>query len=835
MRPRTITLIVFASLLLVTIPTLASDDPKPAVVMNEICWAGAVWDHTAEWIELFNTTDLPIDLEGWQLISSDGAPCIRLHSVIQPQTDDVAASGYFLLERGSDESVPGIAADLVYQGALTNSGEILALIDSSGRVIDSVNASLSADSPLSWPAGSDNRGVLPFASMERVRFQLGDEPSNWASCVADVPADSARRILGTPKAENSVYNVLPIVQLTITPAVPHPGVPAEFDAKGSTDPNDPIVSYHWEFGDGTEATGSVATHTYPDPGEYTITLILTDSKGGQTRLTRDVHVAPLTAPPIADFSLVLKPDCELARAGDLLAFQDESSDVDSEIISWKWHFGDGNEAAGQRATHSYQDYGEYVIELRVTNTQGEMGIQTRSLSIASRLPVVAFTFSPERPNQFESVRFDASESFDPDGEIVSYQWDFDGDGVMDTETSGPIAVHEFDSAGRFTLRIHAVDDLSQRAMRERTIDVNAVPVAQFQISSFEPRELELVTLTDLSHDSDGTIVQWSWDFGDGTISDEVSPSHCYQQNGAMEIILTVTDELGATDTAIASINVGNLPPVATLTVAEATRPTDGTFFFDAFGSFDPSPQGSLTRFEWSLDGGDEFELETSVPTLAHAFAEDGHYTVRVRVTDSDGATVASEPLSITVTNRSPTVSRVTWSPNNPSDVDDVVFTAHASDPDGEITGWTWTLESGAMGSSQEFAHAFEDDGSYLLSIQVRDNDGASSNTYSVTVPIRNTPPVAEFTAFQVSTCGVGGMQFDASESYDPTPTGRIVHVAWDFGDGTSCPGNSAGCSDRERTTPEHCYSEPGTYIVTLVVIDEHGAMSSIQKSILINE
>lgn len=834
MRPRTIILIAFASLLLVTIPTMAPDDPESAVVINEICWAGAAWDHTAEWIELFNTTDLPIDLEGWQLISSDGAPHIRLHGVIQPQTDDVAASGYFLLERGSDESVPGIAADLVYQGALTDLGEMLALIDSTGRIIDTVNASPSADSSLTWPAGSDNRGVLPFASMERVKFQLADESSNWASCVADVPGDSEQRILGTPKAENSVYNLLPIVRLTITPTIPHPGFPAEFNAEGSTDPNDPIVSYRWEFGDGTEASGSIVVHTYPEQGEYTITLILTDSKGGQTRLTHDVQVA-LTTPPIVDFSLVLKPDEEVARAGDLLTFQDESSDADSEIISWEWHFGDGNEAADQRVTHSYQEYGEYVIELRVRDMQGEVGIQTRSLSIASRLPVVVFTFSPARPTQFETVRFDASESFDPDGEIVSYQWDFDGDGVIDTKTSVPIAVHEFDSGGRFTPRLYAVDDLSQRAMRERTIDVNAAPVAQFQISSFELRELDLVTLTDLSHDSDGTIVQWCWDFGDGTISDEVSPSHVYQQNGVMEIILTVTDELGATDTAVASISVGNLPPVAILAVVEATRPTGSRFSFDASGSFDPSPQGSLTRFEWSLGDGDGYEIETSVPSLAHAFADDGHLTVRMRVTDSDGATSVSEPLSITVTNRLPTVSRVTWSPNDPSDVDDVVFTVHASDPDGEITGWTWISESGAMGSSQEFAHAFEDDGSYLLSIQVRDDDGASSNSYSVTIPIRNAPPVAEFTAVQGSTCGVGSVQFNSSESYDPSPTGRIVHVAWDFGDGTSCPGSLAGCSDTERVTPEHCYSEPGTYIVTLVVIDEHGAMSSIQKTIFINE
>ena len=227
------------------------------------------------------------------------------------------------------------------------------------------------------------------------------------------------------------------------------------------------------------------------------------------------------------------------------------------------------------------------------------------------------------------------------------------------------------------------------------------------------------------------------------------------------------------------------------------------------------------------------------PDEVHAqlgqLGDDGQVVVRVRVTDSDGASVVSEPLTVTIANRSPTVSRVTWSPSDPSDNDDVVFTVQASDADGEVVGWIWTLDSGASGSSQEFVHAFEDDGSHSLSIVVRDNDGASSESYSITVPIRNAPPVAKFTAAQTSTCDGRGMQFDASESYDPSPTGRIVHMAWDFGDGTNCPGSSAGCADSERWAPEHCYSEPGTYIVTLVVIDEHGAASSTQKTILIGE
>ena len=418
MRRRISILSALFMLLFVTIATQAPVSRQLTVVINEVCWAGAASDHTLEWIELFNTTDTPIDLEGWLLVSSDRAPFIRLHGILAPHTKEDPTSGYFLLERGSDDSVPTIDADLIYQGALTNSGEVLTLYDASGLIIDTANLVLSEESGRAWPAGSDDRGTPPFASMERLQFQSADAPDNWASCILEVD-DNTAQISGTPKGENSVYNSLPIAHITITPLIPHPGLPAEFSAAGSDDLNDPIESYEWQFGDGTVATGTIVSHTYLQAGQYNLTLLLTDSKGGETRVTVSVDVA-VTTPPIADFSMVLKPDRRVARAADLLTFQDESSDADSEIVSWIWNFGDGDEATGGHASHTYANYGDYIVSLQVTDTQGEVGIQTRSISIASQLPVAMLSFSPEFPNEGQPVLFDASESFDPDGTIVLY-------------------------------------------------------------------------------------------------------------------------------------------------------------------------------------------------------------------------------------------------------------------------------------------------------------------------------------------------------------------------------------------------------------------------------
>jgi len=835
MRYRIITVAMLLVLLLASISVLAPAIRQLLVVINEICWSGTSSDHTQEWIELFNTTDADIDITGWVLASSDGAPFIRLQGILTHHTADDPTSGYYLLERSSDDTISTIPADQIYQGALTNLGEVLTLTDADGRIIDTANIVFSEDTGRSWPAGSDSRGNSPFASMERLEFLSGDSPDNWASCITSLYEENGQILCGTPKGENSVYNVLPTAQVSITPLIPHPGQAAEFSAANSDDANDVIESITWQFGDGHEAAGPVVFHVYAEPGQYMATLIVTDSKGGKTQLTQHVDVA-FTTPPVPDFSLMLKPNQDIARATEYLVFQDESSDADSAIVAWEWDFGDGNHSIDPLATHSYASYGTYIVGLQVTDAQGETAIQTQSISIASQLPVPVLTFSPEFPDEGEPVLFDVSESFDPDGEIVSVQWDFDGDGTF--EASGPeqTASYTYMSEGQFAPRVIVTDDQSDTSSRAAIIEVNATPVAQFQVSSFDSNELDPVAFTDLSQDTDGAIVSWQWDFGDTTISDEASPCHTYQQSGLYTVTLTVTDNAGATATADATLTIVNLPPVAALTVAESTLPTGSRFAFDASESFDPSPQGGLTRYEWKLGQDTGFAVETSVPHLSHAFTEDGLVMIRVRVTDSEGETIMSAPLAVTVTNRVPTVSRVTWTPTDPSDTDEVVFAVQATDVDGQIIRWSWRLGSTVLSSSEQLTHAFDDDGAYSLTIQVHDNDGACSSPYTFTVPVVNTAPVALFSYGQgPSDCKGNSVRFDASASVDPSRTGSIVHVAWDFGDGTNCPGTAAGCSETERWTPEHCYSEPGTYIVTLVVIDEQGALSSIQKTILIGE
>ncbi len=144
------------------------------VVISEIAWMGTTNSHTDEWIELYNNTDSNINLNGWTLNSTDGTPSISLSGTI-------LAKSYFLLERTDDNSVPNITADSIYSGALANKGEILQLKDSSGVLIDRVDA---------WHAGNNSTK----ATMERKDKTIsGDIASNWRTSTSTYNSG-----LGTP-------------------------------------------------------------------------------------------------------------------------------------------------------------------------------------------------------------------------------------------------------------------------------------------------------------------------------------------------------------------------------------------------------------------------------------------------------------------------------------------------------------------------------------------------------------------------------------------------------------------------------------------------------------
>ncbi|MEA3376524.1 MAG: S8 family serine peptidase [Chloroflexota bacterium] len=146
--------------------------------------------------------------------------------------------------------------------------------------------------------------------------------------------------------------------------------------------------------------------------------------------------------------------------------------------------------------------------------------------------------------------------------------------------------------------------------------------------------------TDQSTDSDGSIVSWAWDFGDGSTSTEQNPSHTYAADGTYPVTLTVTDDDGATDTASQDVTVSsgeeNQLPVASFTYTCTDLACD-------FTDQSSDPDGSIVSWAWAFGDGSTATAQNP----SHTYAADGTYTVALTVTDDDGATdTASQDVTV---------------------------------------------------------------------------------------------------------------------------------------------------------------------------------------------
>ncbi|WP_258724057.1 LamG-like jellyroll fold domain-containing protein [Cellulomonas sp. NS3] len=173
-------------------------------------------------------------------------------------------------------------------------------------------------------------------------------------------------------------NALPVAAFTATPGQRTVAV----DASASSDSDGTVTAYAWSFGDGGTATGATATHPYAVGGPYTVTLTVTDDKGGSASTSQQVTVTdpPPNVPPIAAFTSTTS-DLTVAVDGST------SSDPDGTVTAYAWTFGDGGTATGATATHDYDAAGTYPVTLTVTDNTGATHQRTAQVTVTDP-PVV---------------------------------------------------------------------------------------------------------------------------------------------------------------------------------------------------------------------------------------------------------------------------------------------------------------------------------------------------------------------------------------------------------------------------------------------------------------
>jgi PKD repeat protein len=303
------------------------------------------------------------------------------------------------------------------------------------------------------------------------------------------------------------------------------------------------LNYAWDFGDGDIAVGRSVTHTYKEPGIYDVVLRVDNGLDLACSKATDTLKVSLNKQPIAAAGNDIS-----ACKGEEVVFDGSASSASKENLTYVWDFGDGEKAQGVKVTHKYAKGGVYQAKLSVDDGSG-----SKCAKAEDSLKVVV-NAGPEAkladvaamcPGSC-AVNLDASGSSDPDGDALTYVWDF-GDGV--TTKGAAKTTHVYKEGGNYTATV-TVDDQKKSpcsgASASTKVHVNRPPKADAGPNLVCCVNAESVFDASNSSDPDGDALQYLWDFGDGEKAEGVKVTHRYTKYGKYKVTLTVKDDSGTT-------------------------------------------------------------------------------------------------------------------------------------------------------------------------------------------------------------------------------------------------------------------------------------------------
>jgi PKD repeat protein len=321
--------------------------------------------------------------------------------------------------------------------------------------------------------------------------------------------------------------------------------------------------------------------------------------------------------PVADFTFTsteLKTD-----------FIDTSDSTDGSVTAWSWDFGEGSTSSEQNPTHTYAGRGTYTVMLAVTDNNGATDSFSQQVSVTE-----ADDQPPTTPAylQVEAVTLSTiniSWSSSTDNVAVAF-YDIFRDGVaLTTATGTSYSDRGLASGEAHEYRVCAQDAAGNQSHLTDavTATTNVAPTAAFTFSS----EYLVTGFSDTSSDSDGTLTNWSWNFGDGRVSSSKNPHHTYANKGTYTVVLTVTDNNGATNATSRSVVA---KPVDVITLIDAVyTPDKGEFKVRATSSAQPGVTLEVVGFGAMIYTSGQYEYglnpdgRTTIPATINIVSSGG--------------------------------------------------------------------------------------------------------------------------------------------------------------------------------------------------------------------
>jgi PKD repeat protein len=305
------------------------------------------------------------------------------------------------------------------------------------------------------------------------------------------------------------------------------GQPVTFSARNSSvAPGSHLTTFEWTFGDGTVATGVDVSHIYTNPGDYQVTLKVTDDKNRSDTVAQPLKIVPApltpTTPVEGPVALISAPSQGVV--GQPVTFDASQSRPSDKITSYRWAFGDGSTADAVVVQKTYDAVGVYNVTMTVTDDQGVQDDDVVQINIVAAPP--------------------------PDA----------------TATDTPVPTEEPTAAPTEEPTVAPTEEPTAAPTEEPTVAPTEEPTVapteeptgpSANISGPSQAQVGESVTFDGSGSQAGSsaIVSYGWDFGDGGSDSGATVNHTYSLTGTFSVALTVTDENGLTDNTSSQIQI----------------------------------------------------------------------------------------------------------------------------------------------------------------------------------------------------------------------------------------------------------------------------------------
>jgi YD repeat-containing protein len=587
--------------------------------------------------------------------------------------------------------------------------------------------------------------------------------------------------------------------------------------------------------------------------------------------------------PVASFTVSPNP----ATTESQVSFDaTASTDPDGTVAKYEWDLdGNGsyetNTGTSPKTTTSYSTEGTRQVGLRVTDNGGSVGATTRSLAVQNHAPQASFTATPNPVATNAQVSFDGSASSDPDGPIVKYEWDLDGNGMYETNTgTTPTTSRSFPAPGDYQVGLRVTDGESATATTVRTVGVGgsysgAIGSTPGLIDYWRLGEGSGTTFADSVGSSPATLkggvtlgapggleldpnAAAAFDGLNGAASANVNLSASSQltvefwlnwaayandDDLALELTPNFNDNDGGF---LVDPNAGELGGKFGIGIGRGgsrnnayfARPSAGTWHHYTFVLDTTAPaaqqvipyvDGKAVSYEKTASGTGAGNFANSVLSFmsrnASSLFGKGSLDELALYNRTLSAAEVNNHYLARGGNKAPLAS-FTAGPNPVETNVPVAFDGSASsDLDGTVVKYEWDLDGNGSyetdsGATATTSRSYATPGNYAVGLRVTD-DAGSTGTTSVALAVRNQPPTASFTA--PSTAAIGTtVGFDAGASSDPD--GTIAKYEWDL------DGNGSYETDSGSTaTASKRYTANGDVKVALRVTDDSGESATASR------